>query len=221
MLDLGRSNPGVRLFRKGLDFLMKVLFKIEYGGPENIPERDALIVVANHTTFLDPFWIGLRFYRTLHYMAMAPLFKYSWSAKILRWFGAFPVKLENPESSTIKTALSILSRGEALVLFPEGGRSKGGRLTPFKDGAAKLALRTGATILPAVVLGGSRVWPPGMLLPRPGKVRVHYLKPIPREAFEHMSAGELTLHIQEVIKTELDSCLLTPPPIPLEFPQGK
>jgi len=203
LLDLGRSSPGIWLIRNGLLLFMKALFRIEHHGQENIPGKGALIIVANHATYLDPFWIALRLYRTVQYMAMTPLFKYSWINKILRWFGAFPVNLENPESSTIKKALSILKRGGALMIFPEGGRSKEGKLIPFKDGAAKLALRTGATILPVVVLGGAGVWSPRMLVPRPRKVRVRYLEPISKGAFEQTPA-ELTLRVRGVIEAGLN-----------------
>ena len=70
------------------------------------------------------------------------------------------------------------------MIFPEGGRSPNGRLMPFKQGAAHLALRTGATILPVVIRGGGRVWSSRMLLPRPGKVRIEYLEPVTKERFE-------------------------------------
>jgi 1-acyl-sn-glycerol-3-phosphate acyltransferase len=182
---------------------MKALFRIEHRGTKHIPGEGALIFVSNHVTYLDPFWLGIRIYRTLYYMAMAPLFRYSWIDSILRWLGAFPVNLESPESSTIKTALSILKRGESLLIFPEGGRSKDGRLTSFKEGAANLALKTGATLLPVAILGGNRVWSPAMALPRFRKVRIHYLAPIRKEDFHHLTPAELTLKIQEAIKTEL------------------
>jgi 1-acyl-sn-glycerol-3-phosphate acyltransferase len=181
---------------------MKVLFRVEHIGLENIPRKGALIVVANHVTYLDPFWIALPLNRTVRYMAMAPLFRYALMDRVLRWFGAFPVSLHSPDSNAYRTALSILTRGEALMIFPEGGRSPEGKLTPFKGGAASLALRTGATIQPAVVLGGSRVWCPSMRLPRPRKVRVRFLEPILQAAFER-TPEDLTRQIRRVIQTGL------------------
>ncbi len=178
---------------------MRVLFRIEHRGMENIPSDGPLIVTPNHVTYFDPFWVGVRVYRALRFMAWDKIFTIPVVASIFKWLGAFPVSLENPEFSSYKAALTILKNGEALMLFPEGGRSPDGSLQPFKEGAARLALKTGATVLPVAVHGGDKVWSPQMIFPRPRKVCVEYLKPIPcpkmdsrgREEFEDAVASLL------------------------------
>jgi 1-acyl-sn-glycerol-3-phosphate acyltransferase len=183
MIDAGNDTFGVRLLRGSLLCLMRILFRIEHCGMERIPMSGPLLIVANHGTYFDPFWIAVRVRRRLRFMAWDKIFKFPPAGRLFRWLGAFPVSLENPEYGAFKTALKILKDGEALMIFPEGGRSPDGALLPFKEGAARLALRTGATVLPVVIRGGDRVWGPKMLLPRPRKVKVEYLPPIHKEAF--------------------------------------
>jgi 1-acyl-sn-glycerol-3-phosphate acyltransferase len=135
-------------------------------------------------------------------MAWDKIFRLPIAGAVLRWLGAFPVSLENPESGAFKVALQILRRSEALMIFPEGGRSPDGNLLPFKEGAAHLALKLCVTILPVVVFGGQRVWGPKMRLPLPRKVRVEYLAPIMPDQFEKSVPG-LTVQIRNVILSRL------------------
>jgi 1-acyl-sn-glycerol-3-phosphate acyltransferase len=202
MIDQGRNTLGVRALRGTFLLLMRVLFRIEHQGLENVPPDGPLLIVANHNTYIDPFWIAVRIYRATRFMAWDKIFEIPVAGGIFRWLGAFPVSLENPESTAFKVALHILRRGEALMIFPEGGRSPDGNLLPFKEGAAHLALKLGVTVLPVVVYGGHRVWGPKMRLPLPRKVRVEYLAPIRPEQFEKSVQG-LTQQIRNAILSRL------------------
>jgi len=199
MIDEGKNTIGIRVLRATFLLLMRLLFRIEHHGYERMPSNGPLLIISNHVTYFDPFWIGVRCYRTVRFMAWDKIFSFVPVGMLFRWFGAFPVSLTNPESGSYKEALKILQSGEALVIFPEGGRSSNGQLMPFKEGAARLALRTGATILPVVIQGGERVWSPRQLLPRPGKVRVNFLEPIPKECFAK-TARELTMQVRNAIE---------------------
>jgi 1-acyl-sn-glycerol-3-phosphate acyltransferase len=88
------------------------------------------------------------------------------------------------------------------VIFPEGGRSDDGSLMPFKPGAARLALRTGAAIAPVVVHGAAKVWNRYMWIPRPRKVIVDYLAPVLPERFPG-TADELT----EIVRSRMEARL--------------
>ena len=172
MLDQGKETLVVRMLRGILLLLMKLLFRIEHRGWERIPKDGPLLFISNHVTYCDPFWIAVRVYRTLRFMAWDKIFSLPLAGRWFHWLGAFPVSLENPEFGAYKAALTVLKKGEALMIFPEGGRSPDGKLLPFKEGAARLALRSGAAIVPVVIIGGEKVWSPRMILPRPAKVRV-------------------------------------------------
>jgi 1-acyl-sn-glycerol-3-phosphate acyltransferase len=202
MLDQGLQTLNVRLLRGTLLALMRIFFRIEHEGGEHIPGDGPLLIVANHTTYFDPFWISVRIYRAVRFMAWDRIFEIPLAGPIFRWLGAFPVSLDKPESSALKNCLRVLRKGEALVIFPEGGRSPDGQLLPFKEGAAHLALKLGVTILPVVVHGGARVWGPRMFLPLPRKVRVEYLPPIQPEQFDQTVEG-LTKQIRETLRLRL------------------
>jgi len=210
MIDQGRDTASVRFVRASLYLPMRLLFRIEHRGTKNIPPTGPLLITPNHVTYFDPFWIAVRVHRTLRFMTWDRALQVPIGGRILRWLGAFPVSLENPESSAYRASLRILRAGQALMIFPEAGRSPDGRLQPLKKGAARLALRTGATVLPVAVLGGHEVWGPQLAVPRPGKVVVEFLAPLAppavderdRAAFED-AASELTGRIGAALEEAL------------------
>jgi len=202
MLDQGKETLDVKLLRGTLLLLMRVLFRIEHRGMENIPREGPLLIVANHTTYFDPFWVSVRIYRAVRFMAWDKIFRFSLAGAIFRWLGAFPVSLESPESGAYKNCLKVLRRNEALLIFPEGGRSPDGCLLPFKEGAAHLALKTGTTVLPVVIHGGIRVWGTAMVFPMPRKVSVEYLPPILPAQFAASVEG-LTGRMRQMIGSHL------------------
>jgi 1-acyl-sn-glycerol-3-phosphate acyltransferase len=212
MLDQGRDTPGVRCLRAFLLGLMHLLFRIEHRAVERVPGHGPLIIAPNHVTYFDPFWIAVQIRRKLRFMAWDKIFAIPPAGAIFRWLGAFPVSLENPESSAYRASLTVLRAGEALMIFPEGGRSPDGRLQPLKEGAARLALKSGAAILPVAVLGGHEVWGPQLWLPRPRKVVIEYLSPLPTPAVEprdrhalEEAVRELTARLAEVLRARLEA----------------
>jgi 1-acyl-sn-glycerol-3-phosphate acyltransferase len=206
MLDTGKRSCLVKFLRNAFYLWMRALFRIEHRGWERIPASGPLLIVANHVTYFDPFWVGVRVYRTLRFMAWDKLFQFPLSGPLLRWLGAFPVNLDNPEFGSYKTAFKVLRGGGCVTIFPEGGRSPDGKLMPFKKGAAHLAFRAGATVMPVVIHGGAKVWGPQLRFPRPGKIIVEYLHPIRRENFPSSSA-ELMQIIREAMLSRLDQPL--------------
>jgi 1-acyl-sn-glycerol-3-phosphate acyltransferase len=183
MLDAGKNNFGVRLLRGAILTLMRILFRIEHSGMEVLPPEGPLLIVSNHVTYFDPFWIGVACHRRIRFMAWDKIFSFAPAGMLFRWLGAFPVSLTKPESGAYKTALRILKQGQALVIFPEGGRSTDGSLMHFKNGAANLAMKSGAVIVPVAIAGGEKVWSRNMRLPKPAKVRVFFLPPIVPDSF--------------------------------------
>ncbi len=206
MLDQGEQSLSVVLLRGVLLIGMRLLFLIEHRGRQHIPPAGPLIIAPNHVTYFDPAWVAVRIYRTVRFMAWDKIFGLPVAGGLFRWLGAFPVNLENPEFGMYRTALEILDGSGALMVFPEGGRSPDGSLLTFKEGAARLALHSGANILPVAISGGAHVWSSQMTFPRPGKVLVSYLPPIQcpmlsrknKQEFD-LAAAELTQRIRSAI----------------------
>ncbi len=153
----------------------RMLWKIEFRGVENVPERGGVIVAANHQTYIDPFWLSLPIKRPTRYLAWSAAFRWPVVGTGLKWLGAWPLALEGSDPAAIRTSLQWLRNGGVVVIFPEGARSTDtGALDRFKAGAVRLALEAQVPILPVTIKGGNRVWPKGWRFPRMGKVVVTY-----------------------------------------------
>ncbi len=123
-------------------------------GREHIPAEGPVILAANHRSFFDPFIIGTMTRRPVYYVAKKELFAYhpilSW---LLNALGAFPVDRGNGDQDTIETAKAILDRGEIVLMFPEGTRTRPGSLGKPRRGVGRLALETGAPVVPIAIIG--------------------------------------------------------------------
>jgi len=137
-----------------------------------VPREGPLILVGNHSSVLDGILIHgvsrrpLRIFVAAEWVNWAPL------RALFRTMGAIPVDRvrRNPES--VDAAVAALARGEAVALFPEGGIREEGSLGPFRLGAARLALRTGAPVLPAAIIGSHEAQPWPHKLPRPRRITI-------------------------------------------------
>ncbi|HKV43240.1 MAG TPA: lysophospholipid acyltransferase family protein [bacterium] len=162
-----------------LRIVFRVLFGFRVEGREHEPPSGPLIVVSNHVSDLDPLVVGCAVRRPCHFMAKIELF----GPPLLRWWvsacGAFPVRRGAPDRQALRTARAILERGGVLVMFPEGTRGTNSRdLRPPEPGAALLALRTRAAILPVAVIGTDTVLPRGAHRPSRGVIRVRIGTPM-------------------------------------------
>jgi 1-acyl-sn-glycerol-3-phosphate acyltransferase len=163
----------VRLFMQPF---FHVYFRMRRSGMEHIPKTGPVILAANHRSFLDPFVIGMLTRRPVYYVAKRELFENPLQAWLLNRLGAFPVERGEGDEQSMSTARAILARGDCLVIFPEGTRIRGGRLHSPKRGVGRLALETGAPIVPVAVLGTDRVRRGALI--RPCRVRVRCGAPL-------------------------------------------
>ena len=162
--------------------LMRLLFRLEAIGTENIPEHGPVLLVANHSSVLDPPLIGGMSHRQLTYLAKAELFEIPLFGALIRGLKARPVRREGADPGALRTARRVLGEGGALLVFPEGTRGEEGDIRPAKPGAGLLAVSSGAAVVPVYVRGSGRAWPKGRRLPRSSKVTVTFGKPLRFEA---------------------------------------
>ncbi len=151
--------------------------RIECSGTEHVPLTGPLLVVANHASNLDPLALAYGIRRPLHFLAARGLFRIPLVGYVLRQWGAIPVEPGGLDIAAVRACVTILRTGGALAVFPEGTRSRDGRLQPFKSGPARMAILAQAPVLPAGLLGTFEALPPGALFPRPVKLRVRYGRP--------------------------------------------
>ncbi|HWP43245.1 MAG TPA: lysophospholipid acyltransferase family protein [Blastocatellia bacterium] len=159
--------------------IFRILFSIEYRGLENVPESGPVILAGNHPSYLDPVLVGLPIKRVIKFMAWDALFRVPVLGWIIRALGAFPVDIRKGRGeAAFREAVRVLESGYALGIFPEGQRSERGPMGELRTGVARLAIETGAPIVPITIGGASRAWPKWRLLPRPAKIIVRYHSPI-------------------------------------------
>jgi len=191
----------------------RLLFKIEFHGVQNIPGDGACIITPNHVTYADPIWITIPVRRRIYYMAWDKPFRIPVLGLMMRIFGAFPVNLDvAADASAQRESIELLQKGRALVMFPEGGRTRTGKLMPFKMGAFRLALAHGIPIVPVSIKGAGKIWPVGQMLPRPGKLTITYHPPIGVESVSEETtrtelkelARQLARKTHDVVASALD-----------------
>ncbi|MDP9188596.1 MAG: 1-acyl-sn-glycerol-3-phosphate acyltransferase [Actinomycetota bacterium] len=159
-----------------------VYFRLSRIGREHAKVRGPLIVVSNHRSFLDPFVIGatLPWSRPLHYMAKMELFDRRWQGWILNRLGAYPVRRGQSDEDVLITSRAVLKRGGAICIFPEGTRITSGSLGRPKRGFGRMALESGAAVLPVAVHGTEHVRNGVRVRPRKVKVRAGRALTFPR-----------------------------------------
>jgi 1-acyl-sn-glycerol-3-phosphate acyltransferase len=159
--------------------LFSLLFSVEYHGLENVPTSGPVILAGNHPSYLDPVLIILPIKRVVRFMAWDALFRVPLLGTIIKAVGAFPVDIRRGKGeAAYREALRVLTSGAALGIFPEGQRSERGPMGELRSGTARLAMETGAPIVPITIGGASRAWPKHRLLPKPAKIVVRYHRPI-------------------------------------------
>ena len=174
-------TPVLDLFRPPVHALCRAYFGLELRGTEHIPVTGPLIIAPNHQTFADPPLVTIPVRRPIYYMAWNQLFAVPVLGTLIRRLRAFPVEIEMSDSRAVREAVRLLKAGEALMIFPEGGRTPDGRIQLFKLGAFRLAVAHAAPVLPVTIAGAWESWPAGRRLPRPGRVTITYHPPeLPR-----------------------------------------
>lgn len=191
----------IYVFCRGvLRMLYAVLYPLKVVGRENIPREGGVLLCANHISNLDPITIGIKLERQVKYMAKEELFKVPVLGWLVGQLGAFPVKRGGVSKDAIKTALKTLRAGEMMGIFPEGTRNSDSGAA--KKGAASFALRSGAAVIPAAIMGPYKLFRP---------ITVVYGEPIDLSAFEGAGTDQLDA-VTDVIMSKIREMIATGKP---------
>ncbi len=133
--------------------LLKIIGRWQIEGKANMPATGGIIIASNHTSNIDPVVIGCTFDRRVSYLAKEELFKIPVLSWVCRQLGAFPIKRGAGDRGAIRETLKILQDGLAFGIFPEGTRSKDGKLQAGKPGIAMVALKAKVPVIPVGMLG--------------------------------------------------------------------
>lgn len=128
-----------------------LVFRVRIEGSLQIPEKGAVVLAANHRSLWDPVFVVMASHRPVHFMAKDELFRVPILGFLLPYLKAFPVRRGANDRDAIRRALSVLNQGNVLGIFVEGTRSKNNEVMPLKRGAAMLASRSEASIVPVAI----------------------------------------------------------------------
>jgi 1-acyl-sn-glycerol-3-phosphate acyltransferase len=159
-----------------------LIYRVRAYGVENVPKRGALVLAPNHFSQMDHFFAGLYLRRKIRFMAKSQLFGPPVLTFIYKHGGVFPVRRGHHDEEAFKTAYELIDQGEMLLVYAEGGRSRSRQLGEPKPGIGRIALESGAPIVPVAIHGSARVR--GWKRLRFPKVTIQFGEPIgfPREA---------------------------------------
>jgi 1-acyl-sn-glycerol-3-phosphate acyltransferase len=212
----GRLYAVVRTLAAGL---LRLWFRVHFTGMDHLPEQRGVIVAANHKSFLDAFFIGLAIPRHVRTMAKAPLFRGPLGWLLLR-LGAFPVRRGEGDAEALETAATILRARGVVLVFPEGTRvDEPDALGSPHHGAGRLALESGAPIVPVAITGTSHLWLGPV--PKPRRVDVSFLPPVEAEVDDRAEAIRVTLEdlidrrVWPAVQLEYGRLQATPGPLAL------
>lgn len=167
-----RVTPGYRVCRIIFEGILRLWFRPKIIGRENIPAEGPVIITPVHRSFADFGFAAFVTDRKLFFMAKDSLWKHRLLGRLLLTLGAFPVHRESADREALRHAEEVLTRGETLVLFPEGARQEGPTVGDLLEGAAFLAARTGASIVPVGIGGSDLAMPKGRTIPKPLRITV-------------------------------------------------
>ena len=173
-----------------------VALRLRAISPEKVPQHGAVLLAPNHFSFLDHFFIGAALRRKVRFMAKSQLFKPPLQT-VFTHGGVFPVRRGHRDEEAFVTALSILDRGRTVAMYPEAGRSRTGALSDrVKPGVGRLALQSGAPVVPVAIHGSNRVrnWRRGQF----PKVTVQYADPIRYEVVDEPTRDQQQAVAEEI-----------------------
>ena len=189
----------IRFFAKPA---LVVYFRLARRGHGLIP-KGAVILCSNHRSFLDPFVLGTCLPRPIYFMAKQEIFRNPFVGWLLNCLGAFPVKRGESDEESTETARALLERGEAVVIFAEGTRIRRGSLGRPRRGVGRLALESGAPVVPIAVSGSEHARRGWRI--RPVKVHLRFGAPLTFPRVDNPSqflAGEVTERIWPCVELQ-------------------
>ena len=196
----GRPDWVYELVRVLLTPYLLIFFRARCIDSDKIPVEGPAIIAPNHFSFLDHFFVAVYSRRKVHFMAKSQLFKRPMQF-IYTHGGVFPVRRGQRDVRSMEVAKTILGRGDLIVMYAEGGRSRSGELGEAKPGVGKLALETGVPVVPTAIVGTERArnW---KKLQFP-KVTVQYGDPLRFERVEGEASREQAQAAADTVFAEI------------------
>ena len=182
-------------------------FRWRVYNPERVPKIGPVILASNHASFLDPPLVGCGFKRDINFLARESLFRFPGIGALLRSWNAVPVDREGGGAKGLKAILDRLQNGAAIILFPEGTRTRDGKLQPARSGIGLTVIKSDAPVVPVRVFGTFEAYGKHVRFPRPHRVAVKYGRPM---MFEELRAEAKTcpkIRLKEIYQQVADEIM--------------
>jgi len=145
---------------------------------ERVPKTGAVLLASNHASFLDPPLVGSGLHRECTFLARDTLFRFGPTRWLLNHWQAVPIDPSGGSATGMKRILEALNKGRAVILFPEGTRTRDGQLQPVRSGIGFIAAKTEAPVVPVRVWGTFEAYGRHVKFPKPKRVMVKYGEPL-------------------------------------------
>jgi len=185
-----------------------LFFRLRVYGRESIPKKGPFILVSNHQSYLDPVFCGVPLKRRMYYVARDSLFA-NW---LLGWalssIDTIPLRRGKADLSAMRKVVSRLKEGKGVCLFPEGTRTKDGKIVSLKPGFSLVCKRTAAPIVPVAIDGAFECWPRHKKIFSRGSISICYGEAITYEQVKNMSGEQLAKLLTNTLRQAQNDCRL-------------
>jgi 1-acyl-sn-glycerol-3-phosphate acyltransferase len=182
-------------------------FRWKVFNSERVPLEGPVILASNHASYIDPPLVGAGVGRQINFLARDTIFRVPILAAILRSWDVVPVDRDGGTGRGLKMILSRLEKGGAIILFPEGTRSRHGELNPARSGIGLAVIKSTAPVVPSRVFGTHQAFGPHMILPRPRRLIVKYGRPLRFEALRAEAASCSKRRVKEIYQQVADEIM--------------
>jgi 1-acyl-sn-glycerol-3-phosphate acyltransferase len=177
-----------------------LFFGLRVEGRHLFPAEGAALICANHQSYFDPVLVGLACDRRLNYLARASLFKVPLLKHLIHFLDAIPIDREGTGIAGLKETLKRLKRGEMVLIFPEGTRTRDGEVAPLKAGFSSIARRSKAALVPVGIDGAFQAWPRTQLLPSLERIHIVIGEPLWPAEIADLSDEEMVAELERRIR---------------------
>jgi 1-acyl-sn-glycerol-3-phosphate acyltransferase len=171
-------NPSYFIGWSGFRLMYQLYFRWRVFNPGRVPLSGPVILAANHESFLDPMLVGAGLKRDINYLARESLFRFPGIGALLRSWNTVPVNREGGGAAGLKAILDRLLAGGAIILFPEGTRSRDGKMQKARSGIGLTVIKSNGLVIPVRVFGTYEAFGRHLNFPRPRRVAVKYGEPL-------------------------------------------